>query len=312
MIRLALLASLVSMLSLAPSATLRLPDGPAIVGVLMPVEVTVRDAGRAIPEGPLEGRDFGAFEVVGRPSVESAGDGAYSVRFVLLPTRPGELALPSFELSLSSGGAGGAGTTRVGAVRVAETPVSVQSALAPGEEPKLRDTFALEEFAEAPSFLRRIGPYALAAALLGCVAFVLLRRRPSADDGSRTRVAAAPSPDPAALALTRLRALRAAADANGAGHADEAALRSDEIAEAADVVRRYLDRQPGDRVLTRTTEELAPFLEREAATAAVGGLLVDAELAKFAGRRPTRQRRLDGLDGAIAWLEARPRRELAP
>ncbi len=276
---------------LAPEATVRLGAPRAMVGVPLPVEISLRGHGRAVPEVPRNGVELGAFTVIGG-EVTAAGPGGATLALTLLPTRPGDLVLGGFDLRLRDRSGRPAG------VRVAEESVTVESALAPGEEPRLRDRFALVEFEPPPPSPARALPFLLLALL---VAGAALRWRASRSRGTiaRGRVVPAPSIDPTDAALARLRVLREEVAAQGADAPTETRART---AEAADAVRRALDARIEGRLLTRTTEELLPSLAAAGAAAALGDLLRDAELAKFAARPPAKERLLAGIDAAIRWL----------
>ncbi|MFG0315907.1 MAG: hypothetical protein ACF8XB_01440 [Planctomycetota bacterium JB042] len=281
---------------LAPEATVRLGASRAMVGVPLPVEVSLRGLGRAVPEVPRNGAEFGAFTVIGG-EVAAAGPNGATLALTLLPTRPGELLVGGFDVRLRDR------SGRPASVRVAERSVVVESALAPGEAERLRDGFTLVDFEPSPASPARALPFLLLALLVAALALRWHAGR-SRPPPARRRVVPSPPTDPTAAALDRLRELRAEVVAQDADAPTEARARA---AAAADTVRRVLDARLDGRLLTRTTEELLPRLAADAAAAPLEGLLRDAELAKFAARPPARERLLSEIDAAIRWLEGEPR-----
>jgi len=268
----------------ATGASVRIASDGAIVGVPVAVDVTWDiDAVGETPIAPASGCELGAF-VVFSASVDVD---ASVVHMLLLPTRPGELEIPRFLLSVEGGAPGSS-------IDVPATPITVLSAFAPGETPALVDDLELETFATpGPS------PWWLAF-LLPVIAWWVARSRRAPEPTPHRPVTVVAPVDPAARALERLLALRERAGAASTPPEPE----REDVASAADVVRVYIDARVGGGQLTRTHDELEPVIASVAGTSALSGLLGDAELAKFASRAPTHGRYLDDLDRAIAWLRA--------
>jgi hypothetical protein len=227
------------------------------------------------------------------------GDGKMQRRFLLQVAayEPGELAIPSVDVTYI-GKQGDVLTTRTEPV-----PVKITSLIANEPEPALKDNAPPVRVLERDLLFLYIAG-ALAAAGLGAVAAIVIRRR------IRARASLRPAPPPRPpheIALERLDRLGAA------GFIEEGDQRPFYFA-LSEVIREYLGARFGFDSLELTTEELLDELRRhsgrELVLVELEAWLSGCDLVKFAKVSPTATEARGALEMAIRIVEStRPRPE---
>jgi hypothetical protein len=227
------------------------------------------------------------------------GDGKMRREFTVFVAayEPGELTLPSLEVTYL-GKRGELLTTRTEAI-----PIKIVSLIANEPEPGLKDNAPPVRVLERDLLLVYIAA-GLAAAGLGALAAILIRRRLRARASQRP----APPPRPAHdIALEKLDRLGAAGFADDGDHRPFYFLLSE-------VIREYLGARFGFDSLELTTAELMDELRRHAGRGLVmgeiEGWLSGCDLVKFAKFSPSATEARGALEMAIRIVEStRPRPE---
>jgi hypothetical protein len=227
------------------------------------------------------------------------GDGKMRREFRLFVAayEPGELTLPGLEVTYI-GPSGEVLSTRTQPIEV-----KIASLIANEPEPALKDIAPPVKVLQQDLLLVYVGG-GLAAAALGAVAGILVRRR------WRARVALRPEPPPRPaheIALERL-------DRLGAGGFAEDGDHRPFYFSLSEVIRDYLGARFGFDSLEMTTEELIEELRRRAprelVLGEVSGWLTACDLVKFAKISPSATEARGALETAIRIVEStRPRPE---
>jgi hypothetical protein len=227
------------------------------------------------------------------------GDGKMrrEYRLFVAAYEPGELTLPGVEVTYI-GPSGEVLSTRTQPIEI-----KIASLIANEPEPALKDIAPPVKVLQQDLLLVYIGG-GLAAAALGAVVGILVRRR------WRARVALRPEPParPAhELALERLDRLGAAGFAEDGDHRPF-------YFSLSEVIRDYLGERFGFDALEMTTEELIEELRRRAprelVLGEVSGWLTACDLVKFAKISPSATEARGALETAIRIVEStRPRPE---
>jgi hypothetical protein len=218
--------------------------------------------------------------------------------------RPGPQAIPAFAIAFRRGA-----VILHGTMRTTPVPIDIVPVLAAGGGPRLRD---IKEIVEVPGPDPRMAALVAAALALGVWAF---RRRgrwaPVPLPALATvEVPSAAAPDPFAVALGRLDEIERtewAAGADVARHYES----------VADALRDYLEAAEEVPARERTTTELLwtlpPYLNEGGLRRHCESLFDEADLVKFARRRPDATSAAAFLAAArrllVRWRDAAPARE---
>ncbi len=283
----------------APTVTARADRTDARVGDVIKLTVTAVGP-RGTPVNLPSTIELPPFSLLDRKDAEKdLGDGRMQREFTLQVAayEPGETAIPPVEVTyLGTGG-------DVRTARTQAVPIKITSLLANEPEPALKDNAAPVRVLE-DNFLPLYVASGLAAAALGGVVALWLRRR------LRARAAARPAPPPRPaheIALERLDRLGAE------GFAEGQDLRPFYFA-LSEIIRDYLGSRYRFDGLEMTTEELVDELRRRAPRALVmgevAGWLSVCDLVKFAKVAPLPMEARGALETAIRIVEStRPRPE---
>jgi hypothetical protein len=288
----------------APTVAVRTDKTQAHVGDA--IAFTITSVGpRTMPVVLPANLELGPFSELARNLDEKdLGDGKMRREFALKVAayEPGSFEIPSVELTYF--GQGGA----VKSVRTEPVPITITSLLANEPEPKLKDNADSVPVVERNT-LFLYGAGGLAAAGVGAIIALLVRRR------LRARKPAAPPvpPRPAhEVAMEKL-------DKLGALLAEGGDLRPFYF-ELSEAIREYLGGRFGFDSLEMTTEELVSIMRRippEATRGVLGseieGWLSACDLVKFAKVSPSSEQARGALETAIRMVAAtRPRVEPQP
>ena len=288
----------------APTVTARTDKAEAHVGDAIPFTITSIGP-RAMPVVLPANLDLGPFAELSRTLEEKdLGDGKMSRAFNLkiAAYEPGNVEIPSVELTYF----GQDGTVK--SVRTQALPFTITSLIANEPEPKLKDNAASLPVIQRDYLYVYIAG-GLAAAGLGAVIALLVRRR------LRNRKPAAPAipPRPAhEVAMEKL-------DRLGALLAEGGDLRPFTF-QLSEAIREYFGGRFGFDSLEMTTEELVATMRRVPLETSRGvggseieGWLSACDLVKFAKIAPSPEQARGALETAIRMVAAtRPRPELPP
>jgi hypothetical protein len=250
------------------------------------------------PPRSIELAPFAELDEQNRPVEErDLGDGKMrrEFRFFVAAYEPGDLTLPGVEM-VYFGRQGEVLTTRTQPIEV-----RITSLIANEPEPALKDNAPPVRVLQQDLLLVYIAA-GLAAAGLGALVTVLVRRR------LRARASLRPEPPPRPaheVALERLDRLGASGFAEDADHRPF-------YFSLSEVIRDYLGARFGFDSLEMTTEELIEELRRRAprelVLGEVEGWLTGCDLVKFAKISPTATEARGALETAIRIVEStRPR-----
>jgi hypothetical protein len=218
--------------------------------------------------------------------------------------RPGAQTIPAFAIDFRRGA-----VILHGTVRTAPVPIEIVPVLGAGGGPSLRD---IKEIVEVPGPDPRM--VAVVAAVLALGAWAFRRRNRWAPVPvpalAVVEVQPAAAPDPFAAALGRLNAIERAGWAAGADVARH-------YEAVADALRDYLEAAEEIPARERTTTELLwmlpPYLNEGGLRRHCESLFDEADLVKFARRRPDPASAAAFLARArgllVRWRDAAPARE---
>jgi hypothetical protein len=288
----------------APTVAVRTDRAEAHVGDKIGFAITSVGP-RAMPVVLPANLELGQFTELSRTLQESdLGDGKMRREFTLgiAAYEPGNLEIPPVELTYF----GPDGSVK--SVRTQAVPVTIKSLIANEPEPKLKENADSVPVVER-NYLLLYVTGALAAAGIGALIALVVRRR------LRARRPAAPAlpPRPAhEVAMEKL-------DRLGALLSEGGDLRPFTF-QLSEAIREYLGGRFGFDSLELTTEELVAVMRRVPAHETRGvlgseieGWLSGCDLVKFAKVSPSPEQARGALETAIRMVEAtRPHPELSP
>jgi hypothetical protein len=287
----------------APTIAVRVDKAEAHVGDRIAFAITSVGP-RAMPVVLPATLDLGAFAELGRTLEETdLGDGKMRRLFTIgvAAYEPGDFTIPSVELTYF----GPDGSVK--SVRTEPVPVAIRSLIANEPEPKLKENAEPVPVIQRDYLLLYVAG-ALAAAGLGAVIALLIRRR------LRARRPAAPAAPPRPAHEVAMEKL----DRLGAVLAQGGDLRPFYF-DLSESVREYLGGRFGFDSLELTTEELMAAMRRVPATQSravldseIEGWLSGCDLVKFAKFSPSPEQARGALETAIRMVEATRPRPVTP